>query len=50
MTFNPAPGRSDSVFTVRGVQLQAVQTIKYQGVHSDQDCTWTERVQMFAGE
>ena len=49
MTFNPAPGHPESVFTVRGVQLQAVQTFKYLGVYFHQDCTWTEHVQYVRG-
>ena len=49
MIFNPAPGHPESVFTMRGVQLQAVQTFKYLGVHFHQDCTWTEHVKYVRG-
>ena len=49
MIFNPAPGHPESAFTMRGVQLQAVQTFKYLGVHFHQDCTWTEHVQYVRG-
>ena len=49
MTFNPAPGHPERVFTTRGVQLQAVQMFKYLGVHFHQDCTWTEPVQNVRG-
>ena len=49
MIFNPAPGHPESVFTMRGVQLQTVQTFKYLGVHFHQDCTWTEHVKYVRG-
>ena len=49
VTFNPAPGHPESIFTMRGVQLQAMQTFKYLGVHFHQDCTWTEHVQYIRG-
>ena len=49
MTFNPAPGHPESVFTMRGVQLQAVQTFKYLGIYFHQDCTWNDHIQYVRG-
>ena len=38
MTLNPAPGHPESVFTLRGVNLQAVQTFKYLGMYFHHGC------------